>query len=530
MEENKTTPAIDDAKGQSKLDAEAGPVQKFVDTSDASSSIRGEVFSLASVDPALNSKMHLVNNAIDEIGLTPYHWKLFVLNGFGYAVDSLILLIQSVIAQQAVYEFNPGWTRGLTAAVYVGMLTGAIFWGFSADIIGRRIAFNVSLLVCSVFTIIAGASPNWIVLGLFTCLSAFGGGGNLVLDTAVFLEYLPSRHQWLLTFMACWWGVGQIITGFVAWGFLPNFSCSGYDGCTYDNNKGWRYVWYTCGALVFIMSILRITVIRLKETPKFLLGQGRDPEVVELLQWLSTRYNRPCSLTLEQLEACGQLQTTHSLRGGRKINLWLNELLIHLKGLFLTKAIGWSTILIWISWTLIGLAYPLYNVYLPTYLRTRGAEFGVQSNFIYWRNYALSNLCSIFGPVLAAGLCEVKYLGRRGAMVIGALVTMIFFFCYTQVRSEAQNVGFNCAISFWLNVYYGTLYAYTPEVLPSAHRATGNGIAVACNRVMGILSAVVATYANPASSPPIYICAALFIVMAIVATIFPFEPYGRRSA
>jgi hypothetical protein len=64
---------------------------------------------------------------------------------------------------------------------------------------------------------------------------------------------------------------------------------------------------------------------------------------------------------------------------------------------------------------------------------------------------------------------------------------------YTQVRTEAQNLGFSCAINFCLNIYYGTLYAFTPEVLPSAHRATGNGVAVACNRIMGILSAVVAT-------------------------------------
>lgn len=99
-------------------------------------------------------------------------------------------------------------------------------------------------------------------------------------------------------------------------------------------------------------------------------------------------------------------------------------------------------------------------------------------------------------------------------MVIGALVTMAFVFAYTQVRNNAQNLGFNCAIDFALvsgqcgcaleallnassqNIYYGTLYAYSPEVLPSAHRGTGNGIAIACNRVMGILSAVVATYAN----------------------------------
>jgi MFS family permease len=121
-------------------------------------------------------------------------------------VDSLILLIQSIIAPYAVKEFNPSFTTGLTIAVYVGMLVGALFWGLSADIIGRRFAFNTSLMICSIFAIIAGSSPNWVVLGLFVCLSAFGGGGNLVLDTAVFLEYLPGKDQWLITLMAAWWG------------------------------------------------------------------------------------------------------------------------------------------------------------------------------------------------------------------------------------------------------------------------------------------------------------------------------------
>lgn len=104
-------------------------------------------------------------------------------------------------------EFKPRYETGLVIAVYVGMLVGALFWGFSADIIGRRFAFNVSLFISSIFTIVAGAAPNWIVLGLFICLSAFGAGGNLVLDTTVFLEYLPSKEQWLLTLMAAWWGM-----------------------------------------------------------------------------------------------------------------------------------------------------------------------------------------------------------------------------------------------------------------------------------------------------------------------------------
>lgn len=71
---------------------------------------------------------------------------------------------------------------------------------------------------------------------------------------------------------------------------------------------------------------------------------------------------------------------------------------------------------------------------------------------------------------------------------------------------------------------------YTPEVLPSAHRATGNGIAVGCNRIMGIISAVVASTSNTATVVPIYICAALYLAMAGLAAVFPFEPYGRRSS
>lgn len=427
--------------------------------------------------------------------VAPSHYRALLTRVFSYAVDSLILLIQSIIAGQAALEFHPSYRQGMTIAVYVGMLLGAIFWGLGADIIGRKFAFNFSLLFCSIFAITAGAATSWTVLGVFVALSAFGGGGNLVLDTAVFLEYLPSRDQWLLTLLAAWWGVGQLVAGLVAWAFLPNFSCIDpavdptAEPCTKANNMGWRYVWYTCGALVFVMSILRVTVIRLHETPKYLIGQGRDAEVITTLRSIADKYNRPCSLMLQNLEACGVTKLSANSRFS------FAEVGVHLKGLFLTRRMALSTALIWFSWTLIGLAYPLYNVFLPSYLASRGAQFGETSSYLTWRNYAIVNMCGIFGPVPAAFLCTTR-IGRRGTMVVGGIVTMVFFFAYTQVRNDAQNLGFSCAVNFSLNIYYGTLYAYTPEVLPSAHRGTGNGIAIGFNRIMGILSAVIATVAD----------------------------------
>lgn len=268
---------------------------------------------------------------------------------------------------------------------------------------------------------------------------------------------------------------------------------------------GWRYIWYTSGAFVFVLSILRITVIRLEETPKFLLSEGKDEAALRVLRNIAEKYQRPCSLTLERLQACGittQRKTTAAGMAQRLIDP--REVIFHFKGLYATRKMALSTTLVWFSWLLIGLAYPLYNVFLPSYLASRGASFGASSQYITWRNYAINNTCSIFGPVLAGFMCRSPWFwGRRGTMIIGALITMVFFFCYTQVRTESENLGFTCAISFCLNIYYGTLYAYTPEVFPSAHRGTGNGVAIGFNRIMGIVSAIVAYYADVSFTPEI---------------------------
>lgn len=182
-----------------------------------------------------------------------------------------------------------------------------------------------------------------------------------------------------------------------------------------------------------------------------------------------------------------------------------------------------------LSWTTIGLAYPLYNVFLPEYLKSRGAQTGDDSISTTYRNFAIVNACTIIGPIIAGALVEIRRLGRRYTMVIGALLTMGSLFAYTQVRTTVQNLVFSCIVSVCLNIYYATLYAYTPEVIPSAHRGTGNAITVACNRIMIIVAGIIGTYVNLETSLPIYICAGSFALLAVFSFLFPFEPHGQTS-
>ncbi|RFU26529.1 hypothetical protein B7463_g9799, partial [Scytalidium lignicola] len=488
--------------------------------------ISEELISLAQVDRALAAKMHLVNNAIEQIGFTGYHVKLFFLNGFGYAVDSLLVFLMSIASNQVVLEYQPTFTHGGQLALYIALLVGALFWGMSADIIGRKFAFNFSLLISAVFAIAAGGASSYVGWCSLVAVSAFGSGGNLVLDTTVFLEYLPPNKQWLLTLLACWWGVGQFVAGVMAWGFMPNFSCPSDLSvpCTKENNMGWRYLFYTSGVLVFLMSIARVLVIRFHETPKYLLCQGKDDQVVLNFKMLAEKYNCPFDLTVEQLAACGEVSTAHARNSSP-----IAELLVHIRGLFSTKMLALSTSLVWFSWALIGLAYSLYYVFLPDYLASRAADVGDSSPHIIWRNYAITNLMAIPGPIIAGFMCETKLFGRKYTMAVGAIMTMVFFFAYTGVRTAPQNLGFSCAISITINMYYGPLYAYTVEVMPSAHRGTGNGIAVSFNRLMGIVSSLIGTYTSTSTSVPIYVCAAMMGVAGIIAALFPFETRGKRS-
>ena len=85
-------------------------------------------------DQVLAKKMQYVNNAIDEIGFTTYQLKLFFLNGFGYAVDSLLILLNALTQPQVALQYQPKVSKAQTIALGIGLLIGALFWGLGADV------------------------------------------------------------------------------------------------------------------------------------------------------------------------------------------------------------------------------------------------------------------------------------------------------------------------------------------------------------------------------------------------------------
>ncbi len=65
-----------------------------------------------------------------------------------------------------------------TLYLYVGLLLGALFWGISADILGRKFSWNLTLLLAGAFGVAAGGVQSFNAWCAVIALLGFGVGGN----------------------------------------------------------------------------------------------------------------------------------------------------------------------------------------------------------------------------------------------------------------------------------------------------------------------------------------------------------------
>lgn len=74
-------------------------------------------------------------------------------------------------------------------------------------------------------------------------------GGNLPVDSAIFLEFLPGTHQYLLTVLSIWWAFGQLLGSLVAWPIISNYSCqtTATTCARKDNMVGWIHIFFYAG-------------------------------------------------------------------------------------------------------------------------------------------------------------------------------------------------------------------------------------------------------------------------------------------
>ena len=278
-----------------------------------------------------------------------------------------------------------------------------------------------------------------------------------------------------------------------------------------------------------IMFSCRFFIFTLYESPKFLMGRGKEADAVRIVHEVARRNGKSTTLTLADLEVHDQegRQGTDAAailkRKLEKINL------THVRALFASPKLAWSTSLIMLIWAFIGLGYPLYNAFIPYIQQTRGASFGDGSTYITYRNSLIIAILGVPGALIGGFLVEVPRFGRKGALAVSTALTGVFLLASTTALTSNALLGWNCAFNFMSNVMYAVLYAYTPEIFPTKDRGTGNALTATANRVFGIMAPIVAIYANLETAAPVYVSGTLFIAAGLLTILLPFEPRGKAS-
>ncbi|CAH7668874.1 major facilitator superfamily domain-containing protein [Phakopsora pachyrhizi] len=493
------------------------------------------VIPAGALDPIYESKARLLNAAIQEIGMGKYQWHLFLVLGYAWASDSMWPTATSLILTPISKEFNVDQPPLLTLTQCIGLLVGALFWGFGCDLFGRKLGFNFTIGSTSIFALIAAGSPNFAFLGVFVSLWSSGVGGGLPIDSAIFLEFLPGSHQYLLTILSVFWSLGQLIITLVAWPLLSNISCpSSATTCSKKENFGWRWILIIFGSLSFLMFLLRFFVFKLYESPKYLMGKGKDAEAVIIIHEIA-RYNGvSSSLKLEHLEAISVNKDPEVLlspspvktavfRSMEKFNFQ------HLRALFATPKVAFSTSIIVIIWALIGLGYPLYNSFIPFIQNQKGIDFGDGSNYLTYRNTLIIAAVSLPGALIGAFFVQQPQVGRKGSLAISSFLTGASLLASTTAKDSNALLGWNCAFGLTSSFMYAVLYSYTPEIFCTKDRGTGNAITASANRIFGIMAPIVAMTTDLKTSVPVYLSGALFFGAGLLTLPLPFESRGKAS-
>ncbi|EXJ79526.1 hypothetical protein A1O3_07805 [Capronia epimyces CBS 606.96] len=485
-------------------------------------------------DAVFQAQATMINQAIEDIGMGKYQWTLFGLAGYGWLCDQLWESSVSNALPEIANEFQPRRSGFLIVALMVGLILGASFWGLGCDLIGRRWAWNLSLLFACVFGLVAAGSNSWVTCCSLIALSGFGIGGNLPVDGTVFLEFLPGTHQYLLEILTVWWAAGQFIAAFASWGLLSHYSCSSdtpAGECRKADNMGWRYLFILMGGLTMIGFCVRFFVFRLYESPKYLVSLGKYEEAIDVLNKVAKYNGVTQSLTVEHLRAAEQnAESTDHRREHFKRAVahlgprgWNN-----IRVLWSTKKLALSFALVMLLWGMIGMANPIYNSLLPIYLQIHGAESGDSSTGTTYRNLLVTIVCSIPGTLLGGYLIGMKRIGRKGTLGFSLLLTGAFLFAFTTARTQGTILAFNCIISFTQYIMWGALYYYTPEVFPTFHRGTAVGLAASFNRVCGLAGTLITTYSG-FTNVPLFLGASLWMAAGLLSFVLPFETRNKAS-
>jgi putative MFS transporter len=177
--------------------------------------------------------------------------------------------------------------------------------------------------------------------------------------------------------------------------------------------------------------------------------------------------------------------------------------------------------MLWAAWFGIALGYYGLFSWLPTVFVRQGHGFLASYGYAF-----VLALAQVPGYFSAAWLIE--RWGRRPTIVTYLLVSAAGTFLFALAPSTALLLTGGIAMSAFSLGAWGALYAYTPELYPTAVRGTGFGAASGMSRVAGALAPLIGGALLASSLVlPLGVYALGFVLGAAAVGLLGVETRGR---
>ena len=139
------------------------------------------------------AKVQDIISRMDRAHETPMFHRIVTLVAAGMLMDSIDVYIGSAVASSTLATRWSTVAQNSTfmSAGFLGLLVGSLLAGFVGDLKGRRVAYQINLLLFGGFTFLGAFAPNMAVLSLCRLGAGLGLGAEIVTGFAMVNEFAP---------------------------------------------------------------------------------------------------------------------------------------------------------------------------------------------------------------------------------------------------------------------------------------------------------------------------------------------------
>lgn len=400
---------------------------------------------------------------LDRLPWSRFHTLVVVALGVTWILDGLEVTLAGTLSgalrESPVLAFS-STDIGLVGTIYIaGAVTGALFFGWLTDRLGRKKLFFITLTVYLIATAATAFTWNFWTFALCRFVTGAGIGGEYAAINSTIQELIPARMRGFtdLVINGSFW-IGAAAGASTALVLL--------DSTVIDPEFGWRLAFLIGAGLGVVVFVMRMW---LPESPRWLMTHGRLAEAEAVVAGIERR-------------VLGHDTGAAGLRRARlrtRSHTPLAEVAITLMRTYRSRTL--------VSLALMTAQAFFYNAIFFTYALVLTDFYGIPTAQVGWYilPFALGN---VMGPIVLGRLFDT--LGRRVMitstyLISGVLLAVAgWLFVEELISATTQTLAW-MVIFFFASAAASSAYLTVSECFPLEVRALAIAIFYAIGTGLG---------------------------------------------